>query len=186
MQSGFRDHLLDILNSLLKAIKTKNLAEIKDLSNQTIHSLTIFQDNLSRDIAVLTYSIFKILSRTDYQQKKGWDKFYSIMLEDLTLAKAYLKNNDTEQYSSSLNKIQESINVLDPKIQSEINDIFESSKISKASRITEHGVSLGQAAQALKVSPWELQQYTGKTGISERGFVGNIKKRLEFAKSLFN
>lgn len=185
MQSGFKEHLLNILNRLIKAIKTKKVEEIKDLSNQTIHSLTIFQDESSRDIAVLTYSFYKILSRPDYEKRKGWDKFYSTLLEDLNFAKNYLKNNETEKYSSTLLKIQKDINVLEPKIQQSIKEIFESSKIAKASRVTEHGVSLGQAAKTLKTSPWELQEYTGKTGISEKGITKDIKKRLEFAKSLF-
>ncbi len=186
MQSGFKDHLLSILTRLLKSIKTKQIHGIKDLSNQTIHSLTIFQDNLSKEIAVLTYSLYKILGRPNYEQKKGWDKFYSSVLENLTLAKSYLKNNNIEEYSASLNKIQESINILEPKIQQDIKKIFETSKIAKASRVTEHGVSLGQAAKTLKTSRWKLQEYTGKTGISEKGITKNIKERLKFAKSLFS
>ena len=185
MQSGFKEHLLNILTRLIKAIKTKKVGEIKDLSNQTIHSLTIFQDQLSRDIAVLTYSIYKIISRPDYAEKKGWKEFYNSLIENLTLAKSYLKNNETEKYSSTLKKIQQEANLLEPKLKQSIKEIFESSKIAKASRVTEHGVSLGQAAKTLKTSPWELQEYTGKTGIAEKGITKNIKKRLEFAKSLF-
>ncbi len=185
MLSGFKDHLLDIVSQLIGAVKKKDLIQIKDLSNQTIHSLTIFQDNLSRDIAVMTYSLFKILGRTDYFEKKGWDKFYSTILEDLSMAKSYLKNDEIDQYTNSLTKIQKSINILDPKIQEALKEVFEESKIAKASRITEHGVSLGQAASTLKVSPWELQKYTGQTGISEKGITKDIRKRIEFAKSLF-
>ena len=148
--------------------------------------MTIFQDNLSKDIAVLTYSLYKILGRPDYEQKKGWDKFYSSILENLTLARAYLKSNDLQKYNTSLTKIHESINLLDPAIKNDVKKTFETSKIAKASRVTEHGVSLGRAAKTLKTSPWHLQQYTGKTGISEKGITKDIKKRLEFAKSLFS
>jgi len=186
MQSGFKDHLLEILTRLLKAVKTNNIREIKDLSNQTIHSLTIFQDELSRDIAVISYSLYKILSRSDYQQEKGWNKFYEHLIKHLTLAKEYIKNGQEQEYTKEINRIQEEIKVLKPDLQNEINNVFESSKIAKASRITEHGVSLGQAAKTLNTSQWDVQQYTGKTGISEKARIKDVKKRLEFAKSLFN
>jgi len=185
MQSGFKDHLIEILTRLLKAVKIKDIKEIKDLSNQTIHSLTVFQDGLSSDIAVISYSLYKILSRSDYEGEKGWSIFYNHLINHLTLAKAYIKSDETEKYSQELSKIQEEIKILKPDIQNEIREVFENSRVAKASRITEHGISLGKAASTLKTSQWELQQYTGKTGISEKTRIKDIRKRLEFAKSLF-
>ena len=50
----------------------------------------------------------------------------------------------------------------------------------------EHGISLGQVADALGVSMWELMDYIGKTRIVDKfGSETDIKQKLEFTRGLF-
>jgi hypothetical protein len=59
------------------------------------------------------------------------------------------------------------------------------SKISKGSRLYEHGISIGRTAKLLGVSKWDLMQYAGKTGIHEVVSGINVGERIKYAKSLF-
>ena len=50
-----RQDLLNILNESIKAIKENNIIRLRDLSNQTIHNSSIYQDENAITIAVLMY-----------------------------------------------------------------------------------------------------------------------------------
>ena len=68
-------------------------------------------------------------------------------------------------------------------------DIQEkNAEIAKASRIYEHGISAGKTAKMLGVSMYDLQNYTGQTGISEVALnqTINAKTRIKMLEELFS
>ena len=70
-------HVLDGLKKVKRLIQEDNSHEIKILSNQTIHQATLSQDPDNIIVAVLVYSIGKILERKHYRNMEGWDIFYN-------------------------------------------------------------------------------------------------------------
>jgi predicted transcriptional regulator len=68
-----------------------------------------------------------------------------------------------------------------------IEEVMRKASINKASKIYEHGISLGQTANLLGISQWELSEYTGQTSIADTNYNNtiNTKKRAQMAMEFF-
>ena len=187
MKEEVKQDILNILQGSYIAIKDRDILQLQELSNHTLHDASIFQDEDSISIAVIIYSLSKIFERTRYQEYKNWNLFYEIVMENLEKAQEYLKNNNFDKYQGCIKNILNVIDRLDDKFKRYINEVIEKARISKASRIYEHGISISRTSQLLGISEWELMDYIGKTGISdvEFGITKNIKERIKFARGLF-
>jgi hypothetical protein len=182
-----RGNILRILKETLKAVKENDPTPLKELSDQTIHSAsTGHPDNIT--VAVIVYSLGKILSRPDYKKLKGWSNFQKTIISSLTKSINYLEKDDKERFRENFIFIRKAINKLSGKLKKYIEDVFEKAEIAKASRIYEHGISLGKTAKMLGISMYELQDYAGQTGISEVPLNKTInpKTRIKMLKELFS
>jgi len=182
-----KDNLLYILNSAIKAIDEMDIFTLKELSNKTVHSASIFQDTDSISVAVIVYSLAKIYERSKYATYKDWKVFDKIVDLNLKNAIANLKQNNTEAFTKNLADIINSINGLSGHLRSYIEEVFRKARINKASRLYEHGLSFEQTAKLLGISIFELAEYAGKTGIGDvdLGVTVPIKERIKIAMDFF-
>ena len=182
-----RENIIDILEKTKKALKEDNVIAIKDLSNRTIHSASIAQDPDNVNIAVIIYSLGKIIERTRYQEMPGWSKFENLYEDSLENALVALKRKDIDAYRGQIDRIKEAVSRLSGRLKKYIEDIFRKTKINKASRLYEHGLSRERAAKILGVTQWELAQYVGQTGIADvdLAYTLDIKQRIKNAEEMF-
>lgn len=176
----------DILNVLanvvgiLKIRETKDTTEIKKLSNHTIHNASVFQDEDSVTLAVLVYSLAKVLERAPPPAE------YERLLNLLEKAKEFLYQGRELEYRDSVKNIFGMITGIDSRLRAYIHEVINEAQIKKGSRIYEHGISLARTAEIMNISQWELMGYIGKTGIAERvEDIRMVKSRMDFARSLF-
>jgi hypothetical protein len=162
-----KDNLLNILSSVIKAIDEKDTLTIKEMSDRTVHSASIFQDTNSISIAVIVYSLAKIYERERYTEYKDWKGFEKLILVNLKKAFSNLNANRTEEFSQNLKLILDSIKKLSGHLKGYIEDVFRKARISKASRLYEHGISVERTAKLLGVTVFEMAEYSGKTGIAD-------------------
>jgi len=165
MLEQIKQDILAILKQSIEAIKENNIVRLRDLSNQTIHDSSIFQDENSITIAILMYSLNKIFQRTSYQEYKDWKVFYQITLGSLEKAHEELNKNNMQNYQNEIKKILNIIDKLSSHLKKYVKEVFEESQIAKGSRLYEHGLSIGKTSELLGISKWELMDYSGKTGI---------------------
>lgn len=180
------DNILRVLKETLKAIKEDNPGPLKELSDQTLHSASTGDpDNIA--VAVVVYSLGKILSRPDYRTLKGWPTFQKTMIASLKSSINDLENGNEEKFRDDFVFIRKAINKLSGKLKKYIEDVFQKAEIAKASRIYEHGISMGKTAKMLGVSMYDLQNYTGQTGISDVQLnkTINAKTRIKMLEDLF-
>lgn len=161
------ENLLDILRKTKIALNTRDVVLLKDLSNRTIHTASIFQDTDSIAVAVIVYSLAKIIERSDYSFYKGWSIFMKIVNHSLQESVESLEKEDLKGFRDSLVNIRKAVDKLSGNLKSSIQDVFYKATINKASRLYEHGISIEQTANVLGVSLFELSEYSGRTGISE-------------------
>jgi hypothetical protein len=182
-----KEHILQVLKEAKEAFRKNDIIKLRDLSNQTIHSASIKQDETSIAIAVVIYSISKILERTNYQSYPGWVYFFKKCKQSLEQAVKALKRNDEEGFKKHVKAIEGLIDELTGNFKMHIQQVFEKAKISKASRIYEHGISLEQTANLLGITLFELAEYAGRTGISDINLSRtlDIKKRLKYIQEIF-
>ncbi len=186
MKETERKDILRILKGTLRAIKKRDTAKLRELSNTIIHTASTLQDGYSITTAVLVYSFSKIFER-NYYQYKGWSNFYNCTLKNLEKAITYLEKKDIINYEERIRNIFICIAKLDKKLRKYITDVLEKARINKASRIHEHGISVGRTAYLLGITEWELMDYIGKTGIPDVPLAKTIPivERLKFARKLF-
>ncbi len=181
-----KENILYILRKTKEAVITKNVFELKELSNRTIHNASHYQDTDSLAVAVLVYAIGKIVERSKYTEYKEWPSFERAILSGLDKAVFDLENDKVEKFREDMGALKEAINKLSGHLKKYVEEVFRKAMINKASRIYEHGISLEQTASLLGISLFELAEYAGKTGISDvnLGVTMPIQKRLKNAEKL--
>ncbi len=187
LKKEIKKDILEVLTKSLSAIKRNDITELRELSNHTLHTISVYQDDYSAGIAVLIYSLSKIFERSDLKRFKDWDNFYESCLTNLKNAKESLEKDDVEFYVKSIKSLLGAVRRLETNLGKYIADVFSSAKIHKASRIHEHGISVGRTAELLGVSEWDIMEYIGKTGISDVPFSisKKVNQRIKFTRSLF-
>ncbi len=187
MEERVRSNLLGILKEVKQSIKVLDIINLRELSNHTLHDASILQEENSIQAAVIVYSLSKIFERENYQNYKSWKHFYKNLMLYLENAIKSLERNDEINYKRYTKSLIYFIDKLEYKLRHYIVEVMEKARIHKASRIHEHGISVGRTSELLGISQYELMEYLGKTGISDinLSISMDIKKRIEFTRSLF-
>ena len=170
--------VLTDLGNLLKSNDNKNPTKIKELSNHVIHNASVFQDEDSVSVAIMIYSLSKIMERDHVDCAK--------FLNILSSAIEALKANNDESFRKSMKSMFDNIRSMDKKLKLYIYEVINQAQIKKGCKMCEHGLSVARAAEILGISQWELMNYLGKTTMLDN-FSESIKvsSRLKFARSLF-
>ena len=185
MQPRIKEDILAVLEraiEILKIREEKDVFELSELSDHTIHNASIYQDEDSISVAVLIYAIYKIIERPAYLE----EKYYSQIQNCLSDAKKFLKRDNIQNYRKAIKFCFKVISKIDEKLKMYIEEVITKAKIKKGSKIFEHGISVERVAGLLGISQWELMQYIGKTQIFEKEkFVDDVKARIKFTRELF-
>ena len=184
MHDLIKKDILAVLGELIEILKEKeesDIAEIKELSNHVIHNASVFQDEDSISVAVLIYSLSKIIERKEMD------------LDDIKAAGmlnsciSNLKNNDDDGFRKSIKNIFDFIRTMDKKLKLYIHEVINQAQIKKGCKLCEHGISIARSAEVLGISQWELMHYVGKTTLIDQvSEPVNVSNRLKIARSLFS
>jgi hypothetical protein len=181
------ENILRILRETVQLIEEDNPHGVKALSNQTAHSAAISQDPDNIIVAVLVYSIGKVLERDNYRQMEGWKEFYEATTKNLKLAIQALEKKDIEKGRLFLGRIRNSLNKITGDLSRYIKDIFRKAQINKAFKLYEHGLSTEKTAELLGISLWDLASYIGQSSISEAKISMSmpVAERIKIAEDIF-
>jgi len=183
-----KENILRIFGGVKKAITGNDSTKLKELSDQTVHTASITQDPDNIAVAVIIYSLSKIIERKKYQEFQGWNKFYNTFISAVDNLIDAMRKNDDKKIKKDITLLRNAISGLSGKIKSYIYDVFRKAEINKASKIYEHGISMEQTANLLGISLFELASYAGqKPEISEAPFTKtmDVKSRIKIAMDLF-
>jgi len=182
MNETIKKDILSILLGVIEILKTKeeaDILEVRKLSNHTIHNATIFQDEDSISIAILIYALSKVMERSFGRID------YAKFLSSLDNARRYLEKDNEGDYRKTVKSIFSDISKLDRKIELYVEEVINQAQIKKGSKLHEHGVSIGKAADILGISQWELMNYVGKTSLTDIETI-NVVDRIRFVRGLFS
>jgi len=182
-----KENLLKILKLARIAIKKGDVKTLRNLSDWTVHDASIYQSDIYVLVAVIIYSLSKIYSRENYETYKSYHLYCEDCTGSLEKARVFLEKDDIVSFENQLKSFLDKINKLDKKFKFHVKDIFERAKIHKASRLHEHGISLGRTAEFLGISQFELMNYVGTTGISDvkENITLSVKERLNNVRNVF-
>ena len=181
-------HIIEVLDSTLVALKDEDAAKLKALSNETIHNASVYQDPGNISVAVLVYALSKLIERSDFKQIKNWNKFIKKINLFFSLAISALKQDNFNKYEDYLAQARKSINSISINLKPYIEEVLRKASINKASKIYEHGISLGQTAKILGITQWELSEYAGQTRAPDISYdiTLDVQKRAKLAMEFFS
>jgi len=183
-----KENILKILEGTKTSIQKCDIGAIKNLSNKTTNTAALTHDPDNIAIAVIIYSISKLLEREDYQRLPGWKEFYNTFFKCIDSAIISIKNNDETKIKESLDCLRNSLIKVSGDLKKYIQDVFRKASINKASKLYEHGISMEKTAKLLGITMFELASYAGqKEEISEAPIVRgiDIKSRIKLAMEMF-
>lgn len=183
MHDIIKKDIIAVLSELVEILKVKeetDIAQIKELSNHVIHNASVFQDEDSISIAVLIYSLSKIIER------KQKDLDYKKVISMLDSCISSLNSNQDDIFRASVKNVFNFIRTIDEKLKLYIHEVVNQAQIKKGCKLCEHGISVARASEVLGISQWELMHYIGKTTlIDQLSEPVNVIKRLKIARGLF-
>lgn len=188
MREEIKQDIISIIKEALAAIKQNDNEKLREISDHMVHDASIFQDKYSTSIAVIIYSLSKIFEKNKYKQYENWNEFYMKCSKQLEQARENLMMDQVGRYNRNITTLYMIISRIEKKLGTFITEVLNQAEIKKASRIYEHGISIGRTAELLGISTWDLMSYVGQTKISEMGPAEKIpvKERLNFTKKLFS
>jgi hypothetical protein len=173
--------ILKVLKKSQKLLANQKYRQLMELSDHTTHTASIFQDRDSVSIAVVIYSIAKLMERTP----KPFP-FSKELNEGLNSAEHALRAGNITAFRDSVHNLFKFIGEVDKSFQMYIQAVIDKAQIKKGSILHERGISVSRAATILGIGQWELMSYIGKTQVHDRqAQPSNIETRLEFARKLF-
>ena len=183
-----KENILRILEGTKTALEKDDVVTIKNLSNQTTNTIALNNDPDNIAIAVIVYSISKLLERQNYQKLPGWNQFYENILKCINNAIISIKKGDEQDIKENINYLRYALTKISGGLKKYIQDVFRKASINKASQLYEHGLSMERTAKLLGITMFELSSYAGqKQQVSElplsKGI--DIKSRIKLVMELF-
>jgi len=184
-----KENIFRILEETKKAIKNNDTFKIKNLSDQTNNTASRTQDSDNIAIAVIVYSIGKIIEREHYRKFPEWEKIYQTILTKIDDIIKSIKENNEKEITKNIISLREELTGISGNLKPYIKDVFRKASINKASRIYEHGISMEKTANLLGITLFELATYAGQKETSFDSYEKEKKllnKRIKTAMEIFN
>lgn len=182
------DHVIHVLEEAKRALLASDGVKLHELSNQTIHCASSEQDASSIAIAVLVYALSKIVERKALHRIRNYDLVIKKFIGFLDLALLALKEGNKEAYEGHLQRARIALTSTSLNIKPYIQEVLRKASINKASKIYEHGISMGRTASLLGITQWELTEYAGQKEGLEKQYVPtqDVHARAQMALEFFS
>lgn len=179
--------IFKVLKETKEALEAESYEKVQDLSNHVIHNASIYQDKLSLKTAVFIYSLGKVLGLEKFRREEEFSEFMDDIKGKLEEMIRLLKEEKREEFSELLKESIGDVSELDKAFGTHLKKIIIGSKVKKASKIYEHGISLGRVAEILGLTEFELMDYIGPTKVHDLSFfkVDKLKEKYEEARGVF-
>jgi hypothetical protein len=178
MNDVVKKDILSVIEEAEKLVLKRDSFGLHELSDHTVHNASIFQDEDSILIAVITYALSKVIERGSDNGR--------IIAKMLDYGASCLKKEDLGSYRSQMQKIVQRISSVDSKMRLYIKSVIEQAEIKKGFKLFDHGISAARAAKVLGITQWELMSYIGKTGVFDENIPAlGVKERVAFTRRLF-
>jgi len=177
-----RRDIIAVLFEFLEILREKDdvdISQVRKISNHTIHNASVFQDEDSVSVAVLIYSLSKLMERNSLD----YSKISSMLKSGLE----QIKSNNEEGFRKGIRNIFKYIRSVDNKLKLYIYEVINQAQIKKGCKMCEHGLSVARAAEIMGISQWELMHYLGKTTFLDRiSEPVSVYSRMKIARNLFS
>ncbi|MCU0642032.1 MAG: hypothetical protein MUF61_00425 [archaeon] len=181
-------HTIGVLEEVRDALSKEDVLKLNELSNRTIHAASSLQDTGSITIAVMVYALSKLVERREALNIKNWPQLAKKINSFFTLAEKSLKENNLAKFEKYIMQARKTMSMISPELKQYVQDVMRKASINKASKIYEHGISMGHTAKILGITEWELASYSGQTQVGDvnLSITLDAQKRAKMALEFFS
>jgi hypothetical protein len=180
MDQEIKTNISFVLKSLIKILSSKNISssDLKSLGNRLMDNISLFKDKNCISLSVLIHSLYKIFSKNSEMDRS--------LLKGL-IEQALRNINSDLDFENSLKSIFVHIKKYDDNLDRSVIQILRHAQIKKGLKVYEYGVSIGEAANTIGVSRWEILEYLGSSTIIDREGAEptTSKQRFLFTRGIF-
>jgi hypothetical protein len=168
-----------------KAFQEGKLFRLKELANEAIKEAVVRNDSTWADLAVLSYSFYKLLTKKHIKQSARWEESKRQIVKALNECIEGTQEFDASKCKIHYQKIVKRISAIDQKLGHYVQNTYGKSRIKMASSAYAFGASLSKAAELTGASIDDVQRYIGATTIhDEMKEKKSIESRLKRLKEL--
>jgi hypothetical protein len=180
MNEEVKQNIASVLQSVIEIFSSGTIisSDLKKLSNKLMKDMSLFHDKDTISVSILVYSLYKIFSKNAELEKLSLKKHLQDLLNHI---------DDETEFRSYMRDIYDHLKKYDKNVEYTIVQTIKHAQVKSGLNMYEYGISIGQAAEILGVSKWELMGYLGTTNIVDKDSTWRIdpKSRLHFARALF-
>lgn len=173
------------LEKLRNAFKRKNIPALKKISNRAIEQAAMTEDPDLVNISLISYALYKLVSKPHILRSDQWAKFVRDV--DSDLEEAMKLRAEGKPIKGIMEKdIIRDISAIDSSLGNYAHDIMEKARVKQASRIYAMGLSLDKAISLTGADRFQLLQYIGSTVIHDRPYTKskNVVDRYKKTKEI--
>lgn len=182
------NHLMGVLHETQQALQESDSFKLHELSDQIIHSASIYQHTDVLTVAVVIYSLHKIVTRKDQINPRDWNAFVKKFNAEIEKALTAFEERDGSEATRHIDHAKELLEItIGKKLGAYVQDVLKKASVNKATKMYEHGISLSHTAHLLGLTQWDLLEYVGQREPSNSAFSATIdqKKRAAKARAFF-
>ncbi len=167
------------------AFKDRDSFKLREIANDAIKEAVLSGDKDLANIAILAYSLSKILSKLHFRKRSEWKKFTKETERALYGLVGRSKNGELAHVCDELIKLVEKI---DKNAGNYTRGIVYKARVKLASEAYALGLSLSSAADLTGADKYELARYVGATKVHDRPFVKTISvsERYKIMRSVLH
>lgn len=170
----------ELVKAMKKAFLSGDARKLKKISNEAIEKAVITQDKEFVSISLVSYALYKMLTKPHYHYAPGWGKFVDEVVRHLEKC-----IKDPRAIQDTLGrKLIEDISKMDELHGRFMDDLVEKARVKQASRAYAMGLSLNSAVELTGADKFKLHAYIGRTKIHEEIPARSVKERYERAKKV--
>ncbi|MEM3030879.1 MAG: hypothetical protein QXH27_04045 [Candidatus Micrarchaeia archaeon] len=178
--------LFEATQEILDALKKMDITALRKTSNRCTNSLAIEAKKGMLELAIVSYSLAKVLEKPHFWKTEKWDEFVSKTQKKLGECAYYAKEGMEEEFGVCIEGLEKGLAEAEARDRRYVKDVLFKARIKIGSTLYAQGFSLGNAAALVGVSKRDIASYAGKTMIFDRaGKTFGIAERLKKARKLF-
>ena len=158
---------------------------LREAANDAIAQAAFENDSKKAEIAVISYSLGKLLSKAHFQRSKNWPRVADSILREINEAVSLARSDEFGLLEKKLSSVVSTVAKVDFEFGNYWQNLIEKARVKQASSAYALGLSLSQACGLTCCDKQALFNYIGFTKMHEETPVlKNISERVDRLKEL--
>ena len=180
------NQLSSALKALRKALKERDIAGMRKLSGSTIRVSAIGDGEDFFYVALASYMLSKIITKSHYFRQTGRGEFIDKVLDIIDRALVGLEKSRPDIYGRRIRQIIMEMRELEHGEQRYVHGLEAKARTKLASDLYAEGFSAGRAAEITGAHKRDIIQFSGRTLIADRtAQTKKVSERLSHVRSIF-